>query len=108
MTIRDKVRWKEWAEELRQTMMAELTPEVTKSVEEIIRETATDKSSTVLGTPRFWKSCQAGKGTNDTLSKAGFIIEFGPNAEGRVDTVTLQLNATWTDIMQRVLDRQVK
>jgi hypothetical protein len=107
MTVRDKVRWKEWAEELRQTMMADLTPQVTKSVEEIIRETSTEKSPSVLGTPRFWKACQAGKGTNDTLSKAGFEIEFGPNAEGKVDTVTLQLNATWKAIMQRVLDRRV-
>ena len=106
MTVRDKVRWKEWADGLRQTMMAHLTPHVTKSVEEILRETATDKSASVLGTPKFWKACQAGKGTNDTLSKAGFEIEFESNADGKVDTVKLQLNDTWKAIMQRVLDRQ--
>ena len=107
MSVRDKVRWKTWADDLRQTMMTDLTAQVTKSVEEIIEETATEKSPTVLGTQRFWKSCQTGKGTNDTLSKAGFEIEFGPNDEGKVDTVTLQLNGTWRAIMQRVLDRRV-
>ena len=106
MSVRDKVRWKEWADDLRQTMMAELTPYVTKSVEEIIKETATEKSASVLGTQKFWKACQAGKGTNDTLSKAGFEIEFESNAEGKVATVTLHLNDTWKAIMQRVLDRR--
>ncbi len=106
MSVRDKVRWKEWADGLRQTMMADLTLQVTKTIEEIIEETATEKPSSVLGTQRFWKACQAGKGTNDTLSKAGFEIEFGSNAEGKVDTVTLQLNGTWKAIMQRVLDRR--
>ena len=107
MSVRDKVRWKEWADGLRQTMMADLTLQVTKSVVEIIKETATEISSSVLETQKFWKACQAGKGTNDTLSKAGFEIEFGPNAEGKVDTITLQLNDTWKAIMQQVLDRRV-
>jgi len=106
MSVRDKVRWREWADDLRQTMMAELTRHVTKSIEEIIEETATEKSASVLGTQKFWKACQVGKGTNDTLSKAGFEIEFESNAEGKVDTVTLQLNDTWTAIVQRVLDRR--
>ena len=102
MSVRDKVRWKEWADGLRQTMMTQLTPHVTKSVEEIIKETATAKSASVLGTQRFWTAFQAGKGTNDTLSRAGFET----NAEGKVENVTLQLNDTWKAIMQRVLDRR--
>jgi len=106
MTVRDKVRWREWADGLRQTMMSELTPHVTKSVEDIINETSTEKSPSVLGTPKFWKACQAGKGTNDTLSKAGFEIEFESNDEGKVEAVTLQLNDTWRSIMQGVLDRR--
>jgi hypothetical protein len=104
--VREKARWREWADELRQTMMADLTPHVTKSIDEIIQETETQKSASVLGTERFWKACQVGEGANDMLSKAGFEIEFAANAEGRVDTVTLQLNATWKAIMQRVLDRR--
>jgi len=106
VAVPDKLRWKEWADALRQSMMAELTPEVTKTVQEIIKETATEKSPTILVSQRFWKSCQTGKGTNDTLSKAGFEIEFGPNEDGKVDAVTLQLNETWRGIMQRVLDRR--
>ncbi len=106
MSAGDKVRWKEWADALRQTMMEHLTPHVTKSVEDIIKETATEKPASVLGTQRFWKACQAGEGTNDTLAKAGFEIEFESNTEGKVDTVTLQLNDTWKAIMQRVLDRR--
>jgi len=107
MSVRDKARWKEWADGLRQAMMSELTPNVTKSVQDIINETGTDKSESVLGTTKFWQACQAATGTNDTLSKAGFEIEFEANAEGKVDTVTLRLNETWKAIMQRVLDRRV-
>ena len=106
MSVREKVRWKEWADGLRQTMMAELTPRVTKSVEEIITETATEKSEAVLATQRFWRACQAGKGTNDTLAKAGFEIEYEPNDDGKVEAVTLQLNDTWSAILKQVLDRQ--
>ncbi len=106
MSVRGKVRWREWADALRQAMMADLTPQVTKSVEEIIKETATKESASVLGTQRYWEACQAGKESNDVLSKAGFEIEFELNAEGKVDTVTLQLNGTWKAIMQRVLDRR--
>ncbi len=105
MSVRDNVRWKDWADGLRQTMMAQLTPQVTKSIAEISKETATEKSATVLGTQRFWKACQAGTGTNNTLSKAGFEIEFESNEEGKVETVTLQLNEKWKAIMKRVLDR---
>ena len=108
MSVRDKLRWKEWADGLRQTMMADLTPHVKKSVEEIIEETATEKSASVVGTQKFWKAFQTGTGTNDTLLKAGFEIEFESNAEGKVATVTLQLNDTWKAIMQRVLDRRAE
>lgn len=107
MSVRDKTRWREWAESLRQEMMGELTPLVTKSVDKITEETGTDKSPSVLHSRRFWNSCQAGKGTNDTLVKAGFEIEFEPNEENEIDTVTLRLNHTWKAIMQRVLDRRV-
>jgi len=89
-------------------MMGELTPLVTKSVDKITEATGTDKSHSVLHSRRFWNSCQAGKGTNDTLVKAGFEIEFEPNEENEIDTVTLRLNDTWKAIMQRVLDRRVR
>lgn len=92
---------------MRQEMMGELTPQVTKSVDNIIQETRTDKSSSVLHSRRFWNACQAGKGANDALVKAGFEIEFEPNEENEIDTVTLRLNHTWKAIMQRVLDRRV-
>jgi hypothetical protein len=105
MSVRDNVRWKDWADGLRQAMMARLTPQVTKSIAEISKETATEKSATVLVTQKFWKACQAGTGTNDTLSRAGFEIEFESNEAGKVETVTLQLNEKWKAIMKRVLDR---
>ena len=107
MTARDRLRWKAWADSLRQTMMTELTTSVTKSVSQIIAETATEKSVSVLGTQRFWKTLQAGNGGNDTLVQAGFDIEFTTNEEGKVEAVTLQLNDTWTAILQRVLDRRL-
>ena len=108
MSVRDKTRWREWAERLRQEMMSALTPQVTKAVDTITEETGTDKSPSVLHSPRFWSACQAAQGTNDTLVKAGFEIEFEPNEEREVDLVTLRLNGTWQAIMQRVVDRKVK
>lgn len=108
MSVRDKTLWKEWAERLRQEMMTGLTPQVTKSVDTITEEIGTDKSPTVLHSRRFWSSCQAAQGTNDTLVKAGFEIEFEPNEDSQVDVVTLRLNNDWRAIMQRVLDRRVK
>ena len=108
MSVRDKKRWTEWADRLRQEMMAELTPWVTRSVDRIAEETGTDKSPSVLRSRQFWNACQSGKGPNDTLVKAGFEIEFEPNEESEIDTVTLRLNDTWKAIMQRVLDRHVE
>lgn len=106
MTAREKTRWKAWAEELRQEMMTQLRPEITKSVEAIIEESHTELSVSLLATPRFWKSCQAGKGPNDVLVRAGFEISFSEDDNGSVELVKLQLNATWKGIMQQVLDRK--
>ena len=91
---------------MRQEMMAEITPQVTRSVDKIAEETGTDKSQSILRSRKFWNSCQSGKGPNDTLVKAGFEIEFEPNEESEIDTVTLQLNDTWKAIRQRALDRR--
>jgi hypothetical protein len=107
MSVRDKLRWKAWADSLRQEMMMNLTPHVTKSVREIMEETETEKPESVMVTRRFWTTCQAATGANDTLSKAGLDIEFEPDGAGKVDRVTLLLNDTWKGIMQRVLDRRV-
>jgi hypothetical protein len=108
VSVRDKTRWKEWADRLRQEMMAELTPKVTKSVDEIAAETGTDRSPSVLRSRRFWIACQSGKTPNDALAKAGFEIEFEPDEGNEVGTVTLRLNSTWKAIMQRVLDRRAE
>lgn len=107
MLVRDKKRWREWADQLRQEMMSELTSQVTKSVHTITRETETEKSPSVVRSRQFWNAFQAGKGSDDTLVKAGFEIEFEPNEKGEIDSVTLRLNGTWQAIMQRVLDRRV-
>ena len=107
MSARDKTRWKEWADSLRQEMMSELTPQVTKTVESITVETGTEKSPTVLRSQRFWNAIQAGKGPNDTLVKAGFEIEFEANDAREIEMVTLRLNETWKSILQGVLDRRV-
>ncbi len=108
MSVQDKTRWRTWADRLRQEMMSGLTPQVTKSVDSITKETGTVKSPSVLCSRRFWSSCQAAQGSNDALVKAGFEIEFEPNEEREVDTVTLRLNDTWKAIMQRVIDRRTK
>ena len=105
MSIQEKVRWKNWADQLRKDMMTSLTPEVTKSVNSITQETATTKAESTLRSVRFWKSCQAGKSPNDTLVMAGFVIEF-QEEERVVSDITLRLNQTWMSIMQRVIDRK--
>jgi len=87
-------------------MMGSLTAEVTKSVEDIISETATTKVDSTLRSVRFWKACQSGKSPNDFLSTAGFEIEFEQDEERNVREVTLRLNESWMSILQRVLDRK--
>lgn len=106
MTGSEKQRWEKWAVDLRQSMMSELKPEITKSVDQIADETGTDKTSSVLCSRRFWDSCQAGKSPNGAIKKAGFEIDFDLTEQDDIDTVTLRLNDTWKGIMQRVLDRQ--
>jgi hypothetical protein len=107
MTVQDKLRWKKWADGLRQEMMTSLTAVVTKSVKEIISETATNKTESTVHSARFWRACQSGTSPNESLSKAGFEIEFEQDQERNVQEVTLRLNKTWLAIMQRVLDRKV-
>jgi hypothetical protein len=106
MSVQEKVRWKNWADRLRQQMMTGLEPQVTRSVQSIASETATTKAESTLHSVRFWKACQAGKSPNDALTSAGFEIDFEANSEKSVQQVTLRLNATWMSIMQRVLDRK--
>jgi len=107
MTVQEKTRWKEWAEGLRQEMMVGLTVDVTKSVLAILAATGTTKSEKTLRSERFWLACQAGTSPNETLSKAGFEIEFEADENRQVEQVTLRLNQIWRDILQGVLDRQV-
>ena len=106
MTAKEKARWKSWADDLRQQMMTNLVPTSTKSVAAIIEESRTETSETILATPRFWKALQAGNGSNDVIAKAGFTIEFEPNADGKIKSVEFQLNETWNSILQQVLDRK--
>ena len=105
MSAQEKTRWKKWAEALRQQMMTSLTPEVTKTVEEISSETASSKAASTLQSARFWQSCQDGKSPNEVLTVAGFEIDFDAQ-DKKVAEVTFRLNSTWMLILNRVLERQ--
>ncbi len=107
-TQSDKLRWKTWADSLRQEMMISLTPQISKSVEEVAAETGTTKAKKTLRSAAFWRACQSGATANDSLVAAGFEIEFEEGPENGVNEVTLRLNATWMGIMQRVLDRKAQ
>ena len=76
MTAQDKIRWKDWADSLRQEMMTGLDVEVTKSVETIISETGTSKAKSTVCSTRFWQACQNGRPPNEFLLKAGFEIDL--------------------------------
>lgn len=106
MAVQERLLWRNWADCLRQQMMTELTAEVTKSVEAITAETATTKAERTLRGERFWRACQLGKSPNDFLTKAGFEIEFQQDDKRHVREVTLRLNQSWMNILQRVLDRK--
>jgi hypothetical protein len=106
MSVQEKTRWKNWADELRQEMMTSFTEEVTRSVESITSEVATTKAESSLRSVRFWRACQVGESPNDVFVKAGFEIEFEPDDERNVTEVTLRLNKTWMSILQQVLDRR--
>ncbi len=105
MANSEKSRWKDWADGLRQEMMTGLTPQITKSVKDIITETDTTKAESTLRSVRFWEACQSGESPNDFLATAGFKIEFELNEQRHVQEVTLRLNESWMSILQRVLDR---
>jgi hypothetical protein len=75
-------------------------------VDTIISETATSKAEKTVRSARFWQACKVGNSPNESLSKAGFDIEFQQAETRDVREVTLRLNETWTSIMQRVLDRK--
>ena len=98
----EKARWKQWADSLRQEMIGSRTIDVTKSVATISAETATTKAEKTVRSERFWRLCQTGKSPNETLTKAGFEIEFETTDERCVEEVTLRLNQTWRSILQRV------
>ena len=106
MTGQEKTRWKNWADDLRKTMMTGLTPQVTKSVESITAETASTKAESTLQSARFWQSCQSGKSPNDFFTRAGFEIEFEEDDDRKVQEVTLRLNQTWMPILQGAIDRK--
>ena len=108
MKIPEKKRWKNWADDLRQHMMGNLTSEITKTVESIALETESTKPEKTLMSVRFWRDCQAGKTPHDHLAKAGFQVEFQPDEANQVRNVTLRLDTTWMAILQKVLDRQKK
>ena len=106
MSVQDKVLWKKWAENLRGEMMTGLTPELTKTVESVAKETGTVKAESTLHSVRFWKAVQNGKSPNDALSSAGFDVDFEPEEDKKVREVTFKLNSTWMSILQGVLDRK--
>lgn len=106
MTGQEKIRWKNWADGLRQELMTSFTGEVTKSVETITTETGTTKAESTLRSARFWRSCQSGKSPNDFFARAGFEIEFQEVEGSNVREVTLRLNQTWMTILQGAIDRK--
>jgi hypothetical protein len=87
-------------------MMQGLTPQVTKSVDEVSSEVGSDKPAAILHSQRFWSACQAGRSPHEALVKAGFEIEFQANSDREIETVTFRLNETWTAIMQRAVERR--
>ena len=106
MTNQERTRWKTWADSLRQKMMTGLTAEVTKSVDDIISETASTKAQSTLRSAKFWEACQSGTSPSDFLTSAGFEIEFEQDEKRNVQKVNLRLNQTWMTILDGVLERK--
>ena len=92
--------WVEWAEKLRIHMMTVKLPEIVKSTSDIHSETKTHELFKRVQSQRFWNSWQRGDTDWDALKKAGFELDFVPNADGKVEAVTFRLNETWLAIMQ--------
>ena len=92
--------WVEWAEKLRINMMSNKLPKVVKSTADIHCETGTHEPLANVQSRGFWNSCQRGIQDWDALTKAGFVLEFEPNVDGKVDSVTFKLNDSWLAIMR--------
>ena len=75
--------WIEWAEELREQMMAQGVQEIDKSTDDIHRESGTQESLSKLQSRGFWNACQRGDPAWDALARAGFSLRFDPNDDGR-------------------------
>ena len=105
MGTQEKNRWMNWAESLRQEMMVGMCRKITKQTLDIRQETGTEKSEQVTSSVRFWRDCQNGKGPHGCLIAAGFEIEFAADKSKPVSEVTLTLNKTWQDILQKKMDR---
>ena len=105
MTNQEKAKWKTWADSLRQEMMTGLTAEVTKSVDDIISETASTRAESTLRSAKFWEA-KSGTSPREVLASAGFEIEVEQDEQRNVQEVSLRLNPTWMTILDRVLERK--
>jgi hypothetical protein len=81
-------------------MMTNKVPELSKSAIEIHPEDGTHESLASMQSRGFWNSCQRGGTDWDALVKAGFELDFEPDENGKVQSVTFRLNDTWLGIMQ--------
>ena len=86
--------WVEWPRDAAVHMMTNKLPEIVKPTHDIHCETGTHESLRSLQSQGFWNSCQRGVTDWDTLTKAGFVLDFVPTANGKVESVTFQLDET--------------
>jgi hypothetical protein len=93
--------WKEWTIDLRQHMIRNKLPEITKSTEEIRTETGTDETLKSLQSQSFWKAVRDQVKDWDTIPRNGLEVTSEPNAVGEVEFVTLWLNDTWKSVVSR-------
>ena len=81
-------------------MMTHKLPELTKATSDIHAESGTQEALATLKSKGFWNSCKRGITDWDALTKAGFDLDFSPDADGKVESVSFRLNEKWLAIMQ--------
>lgn len=92
--------WKDWAVQLRMTLIHQKTTQVTKTVEEVFDEVGTDEPFGNLQSHGFWNAVRNHIKDWDTLHEAGFEVDFERNAVGRVEQVTFQLDESWRSLLE--------
>ena len=97
--------WVEYADRLRKIMFQQRVFELRIPVETIKEESNSSESLEKLRAPQFWAAVRRKDPVYSTLPDRGVLVDFEPNADGRLDFVLFRLDEDRGQYLQRIIDR---